>query len=203
MKRKLLILLLIPTVLFLHSCSKEEEEAPVLPEVTATPASLIIYTGMSTDIALSGSIPGTSFSWTVVQSGVTGASSGNGSSIKQTLSTEGNIAGTVTYIIVPVSAGITGIAVSVTITVTPARITYTTHIKPLLTTSCTPCHLASGYNSTKFDNYATTKNKINGILDRVQRPKNASGFMPQGGTELSAEKIDLLKKWVTDGLLEN
>lgn len=202
MKRKFLILFLIPTVLFLHSCSNEEE-APVLPVVTVTPASLTIDTGKSTDIALSGSVPGTSFSWTVVQSGVTGATSGSGSRINQTLSAEGNVAGTVTYFIIPVSAGITGSAVSVTITVTPARITYTTHIKPLLTTSCAPCHLATGYNSVKFDNYASAKNKINGILDRVQRSKNSSGFMPQGGNELSAEKIDLLKKWVTDGLLEN
>lgn len=202
MKRKFLIPLLFPTVLFFYSCSSEEE-LPVSPEVTATPAALTIETGMSTDIALSGSIPGTSFSWTVVQSGVTGATSGNGSTIKQTLSAEGNVPGTATYSIIPVSAGIPGPAVSVTITVNPAKITFTTHIKPLLTTSCSPCHLPSGYNSTKLDNYATAKNKINGILDRVQRPKNASGFMPQGGSELSAEKIALLKKWVTDGLLEN
>jgi len=203
MKRKLISLFILPTILFFNSCTTEEE-APALPLPVAivTPTAQTIDTGTSTAIALSGSIPGTTFTWTVVQSGVTGASSGSGNSINQTLSVAGQDAGTVTYSITPLSGGISGSVTPVTITVNPAKVTYMAHIKPILTTSCKPCHLAGGYNSVKFDNYTVAKSKINVIIDRVQRENTAGGFMPQGGQKLSAENINLLKKWIADGLAE-
>jgi cytochrome c553 len=179
---------------------------PVLPVAIVTPSSQTIETGTATSLALSSSLVGTTFSWTVVQTGVTGAASGTGSSISQTLSVTGTVAGTATYSITPSANGTSGSLVSVTVTVNPvavvSKVTYTTNIKPLLTTSCKPCHVAGGPNP-KWDNYATTKSEITNILDRVQRQPSASGFMPQGGSKLSADNIALLKKWVSDGLLEN
>lgn len=180
---------------------------PVLPVAIVTPSSQTIETGKTTSIALSSSLTGTTFSWTVVQAGVTGASSGSGSNISQNLSITGTVAGTATYSVTPSLNGTSGSAVSVTITVNPAvvvvpKVTYTANIKPLLTTSCKPCHIAGGPNP-KWDNYATAKSKISTILDRVQRDPSASGFMPQGGSKLTADNIALLKKWVADGLLEN
>src|SRR5690606_18113726 len=44
-----------------------------VPVVTATPASRTICSGGNTSIALSGSPTGRTFSWTVVEAGVTGA----------------------------------------------------------------------------------------------------------------------------------
>jgi len=84
----------------------------------------------------------------------------------------------------------------------PDKVSYTADIKPLLTNSCKPCHVTGGPNP-KWDDYATAKSHITEILERVQKETTAAGFMPQGGTKLSSEKIALLKKWVTDGLLEN
>ena len=57
------------------------------PTATATPSSQTICSGSTTSIALSSNVPGTTFSWTVMESGVTGASDGSGSSIAQTLTT--------------------------------------------------------------------------------------------------------------------
>ena len=173
----------------------------VVPVATATPETQTIESGTATSIALSGSLTGTTFAWTVVQSGVTGATGGSGASINQTLSSTPTASGTVTYTIIPSLGGTTGTAVLVTITVNAGKVTYSAHVKPLLTTSCKPCHVAGGYNP-KFDQYDVAKSKINGIIDRVQREKTAAGFMPQGGSKLSAENIALLKKWMADGLLE-
>lgn len=207
MRTKIFMLCIFTLFLFLNSCTKKDETpVPVPPVATATPASEAIESGTATSVALSGSLTGTTFSWTVVQSGVTGAIAGSGSSISQTLSVAGTAAGTATYSITPSTGGISGSVVSVTVTVNPAivasLVSYTANIKSLLTFSCKPCHVAGG-NNPKWDNYATAKSQISNILDRVQRQPSASGFMPQGGSKLSAENIVILKKWVSNGLLEN
>lgn len=186
-------------------CTKKTDVL-VTPVATATPAVQTIEIGTETSIALSGSISGTTFSWTVVQSGVSGATFGSGNNIIQTLSLAGTSAGTATYSITPSASGTSGNDISVTDTLNPAvvatKITYITDIKPFLTSSCTPCHVAGGPNP-KWDNYSIAKSKITTILDRVQGQPSASGFMPQGGSKLSVENIALLKKWVSDGLLGN
>ena len=208
MRTKIFMLCIFTLFQFLNSCTKKNDVLvpPVLPIATATPASQTIETSTATSIALSGSITGTTFSWTVVQSGVTGATAGSGNSISQTLSVAGTVVGTATYSITPSAGGTSGSVVSVTVTVNPvvvaSKVSYTANIKPLLTSSCKPCHVAGG-NNPKWDNYATAKSQISNILDRVQRQPSASGFMPQGGSKLSAENIVILKKWVSNGLLEN
>ncbi|MBW8331367.1 MAG: hypothetical protein K0M40_05050 [Prolixibacteraceae bacterium] len=203
MKTKIFALLMFSSLLFMNSCTKEDDAVP--PVATATPATQTITSGTATSVALTSSISGTTFSWTVVQSGVSGATPGSGTNIAHTLVATGEVAGTATYLITPTANGTMGSPVSVTITVNPviAIVTYTVNIKPLLVNSCTPCHVAGGSNPNKWDSYATTKSNINGILDRVQRESGAAGFMPVGGPKLSATNISLLKKWVTDGLLEN
>ena len=206
MKTRILTLLVFSIALILNSCTKDDEPANP-PVVTATPSTQTISSGSATSITISSSTVGTTFTWTVVQTGVSGGSSGSGSSITQTLATTGTGAGTATYTITPTANGVSGAAINVTVTVNPVAVTvkttYTADIKPLLVNSCTPCHISGGSNPNKWDNYATTKSKINGILDRVQRETTAAGFMPQGGSKLSAANIALLKKWVDDGLLEN
>jgi hypothetical protein len=201
MKTKFLALLAFSFALILNSCTKDED--PVPPVATATPATQALTSGETTTIALTSSITGTTFAWTVTQSGVSGATAGSGTSINQKLTATGAVAGTATYSVVPTANGVSGSSVTVIVTVNPAKVTYTADIKPLLVANCTPCHLPGGVNPNKWDDYATAKSKISVILDRVQRETTAVGFMPKGKAKLSAENIALLSKWVSDGLLEN
>jgi len=199
MKNISLILSLFAVVLFISSCGDDELPMPV---ATATPASQVITSGGATSIALASSLTGTTFSWTVVQTGVTGATSGSGATIAQTLTLSGAAVGTATYTVIPTADGVAGSAISVVITVNAAKITYLADVKPIMTASCGACHLAGGTNPNKFDEYTPTKTKIATIIDRVKREQGSTGFMPRNGTKLSADKIAILEKWVADGLLE-
>jgi len=199
MKNVFLISAVLALVLFATSCKDDELPAPI---ATATPASQAITSGGVTSIALSSDIGGTTFSWTVVQSGVTGALSGSGSSIAQTLTLTGSAIGTATYTVTPESSGVAGKPITVVVTVNVALIVYLTDVKPILTASCAPCHLAGGANPNKWDEYSPTKAKIGSIIDRVKREPGSTGFMPRNGTKLPADKIAILEKWVADGLLE-
>jgi hypothetical protein len=89
-----------------------------LPFAAATPPIQTISSGETATIVLSSNIPGTTFSWTVVANGVSGASSGSGSLISQTLSTTTSAAGTVTYTIISTSpTGCTGSPLIAVVTV--------------------------------------------------------------------------------------
>lgn len=199
MKNSYLKIGFLAITIFAVSCKDEELPAPV---ATATPVTQVISSGETTAIELSSDIAGTTFSWTVVQNGVTGASSGSGASIAQAITVTGTAPGTATYTIIPTAAGVVGNAVTVVVTVNLAKTTYVANVKPIFVASCTPCHLAGGANPNKWDDYATAKAKINLILDRVKREPGTTGFMPRNGTKLAADKIATLEKWVADGLLE-
>ena len=84
----------------------------------------------------------------------------------------------------------------------PDKITYERDIKPILATSCTPCHFPGGISPYKWENYEAVKYKISIIIDRVNKEQGAKKFMPKDGTKLSPETIALLRKWVSDGTLE-
>ena len=90
-----------------------------VPDVTATPASETICSGDATNIILSGTVAGTTFSWTVNQSGVSGATNASGNSIVQTLITTGTTPGTAIYTITPSANGCTGVPIGVTVTLDP------------------------------------------------------------------------------------
>lgn len=90
-----------------------------IPDVVATPASQTLCSGSSSSIALTSSVVGTTFSWTVAQSGVTGATSASGASIAQTLTATGITPGTATYTITPSANGCSGTPITVVITVNP------------------------------------------------------------------------------------
>jgi gliding motility-associated-like protein len=89
-----------------------------VPVVTATPSVDALCSGSTTNVLLT-SLPGTTFDWTVSQTGVSGASGGTGSSIAQTLTTLGQAVGTVTYTVTPTLNGCVGTPVDVVITVNP------------------------------------------------------------------------------------
>lgn len=200
MKKLSLKIFLLAIVVFAVSCS-DDDETPK-PVATANPPAQIISSGETTAISLTSTISGTTFSWTVVQTGVTGASAGSGSTIAQTLTVDGADSGTATYTIVPTAEGIVGDAITVEVTVDLEKITYMADVKPLLTGLCAPCHVAGGTHPSKWDEYNPTKNNINSIINRVKRNPGEQGFMPVNGAKLSDEQIALLEKWMVDGLLE-
>jgi len=74
-----------------------------------------------------------------------------------------------------------------------SQVSFTADIKPILTGNCTGCH--SNYND-----YTSTKNDVDKILNRIQRQPGSTGFMPQGGQALTAAQIELIIKWKAEGL---
>lgn len=89
------------------------------PVASKSPANQVICSGQTTNTILSSTLSNTSYSWTVVQNGVSGASNGSGSTIAQTLSTTGSTQGTVIYTITPTANGCTGAAIKDTVKVNP------------------------------------------------------------------------------------
>ncbi|CAG0993142.1 Xyloglucanase Xgh74A [Flavobacteriales bacterium] len=90
-----------------------------IPVATATPNSQTFCSGGTTNIALTSNVGGTTFAWTVTQSGVSGASNGSGSTISQTLTATGGTNGTATYTITPTANGCAGTPITVVVTVKP------------------------------------------------------------------------------------
>ena len=90
-----------------------------IPVATANAALTTICSSATTNIALTSTVAGTTFSWTVIQSGIFGASSGSGTTIAQTLTTVGINQGTVRYTITPTFNGCSGAPITVMITVNP------------------------------------------------------------------------------------
>ena len=90
-----------------------------IPIATANAAVTTICSSGITNITLTSTVAGTMFSWTVIQTGIFGASSGSGATIAQTLTTVGSNQGTVLYTITPTFNGCSGAPITVTITVNP------------------------------------------------------------------------------------
>ncbi len=80
-----------------------------------------ICNGSTTGINLSGSVTGTTFTWTIgtVTGGITGASASSGAVIAQTLINPGTAQGSVTYVVTPSANSCTGPASNIVVTVNP------------------------------------------------------------------------------------
>lgn len=89
------------------------------PEIFGIPTQLPICSGESTSVVLTPNLLGTTFSWTAVQNGVSGASNASGFAITQTLQTTGNAVGTAIYTVTPSLNSCKGIPINVSITVNP------------------------------------------------------------------------------------
>ncbi len=136
----------------------------LIPVAIATPSSQTICTGGTTSIALSSDIPGTTFSWTVVQSGVTGASAGSGSSIAQTLTTTTNAVGTATYTVTP-ALECTGTPITVVVTVIPTSVaTATPSSQTICSGETTSIALSSDVPNTTFS-WTVVENGVDGAFD--------------------------------------
>ena len=130
MKKYLLLAFIIFNSIFLRAqdCPTINGEikgsSPTYPAIceataTANPAVLNIFSGETMAVGLKGSKPGTTFSWTVIQTGVTGGSPGNGASIVQTLTNIGDASGTAVYTVTPKLGTCSGTSITIMVTVTP------------------------------------------------------------------------------------
>ena len=104
------------------------------PVAIATPAAQTICSGATSSIILTSAVTGTTFSWTVVQSDVSGATAGSGATIAQPLTATGTTVGIATYSITPSANGCAGVIKTVVITVNPTPVAIAT---PSSQTRCT------------------------------------------------------------------
>ena len=89
------------------------------PEIFGIPSQLPICSGESTNIVLTSSLIGTTFSWTVNPNRVSGARNDSGYSIVQALETLGNTSGTVVYTVTPMLNLCSGLPLDIPIKVNP------------------------------------------------------------------------------------
>ena len=135
-----------------------------IPVATATPSSQIICSGTATNIALSANVTGTTFAWTVTsQTGASGASAGNGTSIAQTLSATGSTPGTVVYSVIPTANACPGTPISVTITINPRPVgTATPSSQPVCSGTPTNIALSGDVAGTTFAWTVTSQSGASG-----------------------------------------
>ena len=88
-----------------------------LPVATATPSTSTICTGATTAVTLTADIPGTTYSWTVSQTNVTGGSASSGALISQTLTAVSAPGGSATYTITPTDPATGCVGANITATV--------------------------------------------------------------------------------------
>lgn len=85
-------------------------------------------------------------------------------------------------------------------------ITYTAHVKTIINNNCIICHGTTPANGAPMPltTYAAVKDAVQnrGLLDRISRAQGAAGMMPNGGTRLPQNQIDLINQWAEQGLQE-
>lgn len=78
--------------------------------------------------------------------------------------------------------------------------TYTANIKSIIDANCVSCHAPGGENSTvPLQTYAQVSAKAADIKIRIEKPAGDPLVMPKGG-KLSQSKIDLINKWIANGM---
>ena len=87
----------------------------------------------------------------------------------------------------------------------PQLVTYNDNIKTIIDNNCVSCHSNPPVNGAPnaLNDYASVKNNIGSIIDRISRQAGEAGLMPIGGPRLPQVVIDEVVQWQTDGLLED
>jgi mono/diheme cytochrome c family protein len=85
-------------------------------------------------------------------------------------------------------------------------ITYTEHVRTIINNNCIVCHGTIQANGAPMalTTYNAVKDAVEhrGLLDRISRPQGTPGMMPNGGTRLPQNQIDLIAAWANQGLQE-
>ncbi len=86
------------------------------------------------------------------------------------------------------------------------NISYTDDIKPIVDASCVGCHSQPPISGTSLalNTYESVKANVENdkIIDRISRNQGEIGMMPQGGTRLPDEIINLFSLWKQQGYQE-
>nr|WP_288832975.1 hypothetical protein [uncultured Flavobacterium sp.] len=77
------------------------------------------------------------------------------------------------------------------------KISYTADVKPIITNSCTPCHMPPQGRKEPFENYEQVKEHITAIIARVKLPQDDRKFMPPVNKKpaLTNEQVAILVQW--------
>lgn len=127
-----------------------------IPDVIASTNLQTFCSGGSTNVALSSSIAGTTYSWNVISSLVSGALGGSGSLINNTLFANGNSTGTVDYLISPLSNGCSGTPINVSVHVNPYPSAFANvALATICSGTTTNIALSSNVAATTFDWFST------------------------------------------------
>ena len=83
-------------------------------------------------------------------------------------------------------------------------ISYERHIKPMLLEKCTPCHFPEQGTKKMLDTYQAVSKSMDDIILRVELDPSEKGYMPFKSKKpaLTAEEIQTLKDWVSQGMSE-
>jgi hypothetical protein len=85
-------------------------------------------------------------------------------------------------------------------------ITYNEHIKPIIDANCISCHNQPPINGAPMSLLTYQEVKLATqemeLISRVSLPEGNSLLMPVGGPRLPQPLIDVLEKWLEDGLQE-
>jgi hypothetical protein len=139
----------------------------------------------TTTFSTSNSLAGTTYAWTVSQTGgtVTGATAGSGSSISQQLFNVSSTAGVVTYTVTPTSAsGCVGATFTYTATVNPEPIGVATPATATICSKGTAATTFSASNSLAGTTYAWTVSQTGGTV---------SGATAAGGSSISQQLFNV------------
>lgn len=85
-------------------------------------------------------------------------------------------------------------------------VTYNENVKTIINNNCLVCHGATPTNGAPMSltTYENVKSAVQtrGLIDRISRPQGAAGMMPNGGTRLPQNQIDIIVQWNAQGLQE-
>ena len=83
---------------------------------------------------------------------------------------------------------------------------YNENIKSIIDNNCISCHAATPINGAPMSltTYDHVKDAVQtrGLIDRISRAQGEPGMMPNGGTRLPQNQIDLISQWNAQGLQE-
>lgn len=87
---------------------------------------------------------------------------------------------------------------------TPAKVTYTKDIVPIMQVSCTPCHFPPDGRKEPLNNYEAVKKHIAEVIERVKLPKDDPKFMPFKSKKpvLNDSLIAVLETWQKQNMPE-
>lgn len=84
------------------------------------------------------------------------------------------------------------------------KLSYNKDIKPIIETSCTPCHIPPQGKKEPLENYIHVKENIGSIIERVKLPQEDRKFMPPRNKKpaLNDSLVAVLVRWEQQNMPE-